>query len=237
MPDELSTREACEVLGLRPPVDADDVRRAYREQARLHHPDLGGDAGTFHLLRVAYETLVAEPPATVDVSRGRPSRTVAPPPAESAVPVDDEVPAPGRRLTVGAVAACVAHTGGLTAASRAPGSLLNGLAQHLSPDVASRLHVGPSHDDRGRPVLVVEVVARTRRSRRALEATPIADGWVRHRGSSSTTVRRLIDLHGDAGRPAHHAARCVRELLDAAGWPLTHWRLLAVGQQPAGGAS
>ncbi|MEX0953362.1 MAG: J domain-containing protein [Nitriliruptoraceae bacterium] len=237
MPDELTTREACDVLGLLPPVDSDDVRRAYREQARRHHPDLGGDARTFQLLQLAYETLLAEPPVTVEVSRGRPSRAAPPRPAPAAQSVDVEVPRAGSRLTVDAVAACVAHTGGLTAASRAPGSLLNVVAQHLAHDVAARLRIGPSRDDRGHPVLLVEVIARTRRSRRALEAARIGDGWVRLRGSSSTTVRRLLDTGSGPGPDARHAAECARDLLDATSWPLSTWRLLDVGQQPAGGAS
>jgi molecular chaperone DnaJ len=45
------------VLGLRPDAAADDIKRAYRQKAREHHPDAGGDAERFKELTQAYEVL------------------------------------------------------------------------------------------------------------------------------------------------------------------------------------
>ena len=47
-----------DVLGLERNASADDVRRAYRSKARLHHPDkAGGDAETFARVKKAYDVL------------------------------------------------------------------------------------------------------------------------------------------------------------------------------------
>jgi len=61
-----STREsrqsraaAADVLGVDPAADESEVRRAFREKAREHHPDApGGDEAEFKRLRTAYERLV-----------------------------------------------------------------------------------------------------------------------------------------------------------------------------------
>lgn len=46
-----------ELLGVARDADAAEIRSAYRSLAKLMHPDAGGTAGTFRLLREAYETL------------------------------------------------------------------------------------------------------------------------------------------------------------------------------------
>lgn len=46
-----------ELLGVRPDATAAEIKSAYRALARSMHPDTGGTAGTFRLLREAYETL------------------------------------------------------------------------------------------------------------------------------------------------------------------------------------
>ncbi|MET0135924.1 MAG: DnaJ domain-containing protein [Kibdelosporangium sp.] len=46
-----------ELLGVRPDASAGEIRSAYRALAKVMHPDAGGTAGTFRLLREAYETL------------------------------------------------------------------------------------------------------------------------------------------------------------------------------------
>lgn len=46
-----------EVLGLRPDAGAEEIKRAYRRQAREHHPDAGGDAERFKEVTHAYEVL------------------------------------------------------------------------------------------------------------------------------------------------------------------------------------
>ena len=43
------------LLGLQLPCTEDDVRQAYRQQARALHPDAGGDPRAFVGLRAAYE--------------------------------------------------------------------------------------------------------------------------------------------------------------------------------------
>lgn len=46
-----------ELLGVPPGATATEIRSAYRSLAKVMHPDAGGTAGTFRLLREAYETL------------------------------------------------------------------------------------------------------------------------------------------------------------------------------------
>lgn len=45
------------VLGLRQDAAAEDIKRAYRQKAREHHPDAGGDAERFKEVSHAYEVL------------------------------------------------------------------------------------------------------------------------------------------------------------------------------------
>ena len=47
------------VLGLRPGAPAEDVARAWRVLAARHHPDAGGDPGTFRRLTAARDDLLA----------------------------------------------------------------------------------------------------------------------------------------------------------------------------------
>lgn len=49
-----------ELLGVPRDADSDAIGRAYRKLAKVSHPDSGGNAGIFRLLRVAYETLIDE---------------------------------------------------------------------------------------------------------------------------------------------------------------------------------
>jgi curved DNA-binding protein CbpA len=45
------------VLGVPADASKDEIARAYRRQALVHHPDRGGDAETFRGLHRAYDTL------------------------------------------------------------------------------------------------------------------------------------------------------------------------------------
>lgn len=45
------------VLGLQPHFTLAELRRAWRDHAATHHPDIGGDAATFSRGRHAYEAL------------------------------------------------------------------------------------------------------------------------------------------------------------------------------------
>ncbi len=51
--------EAFEILNLRPPATRDDIRRAYRTQARVAHPDRGGSHAAMVRLNAAYELALA----------------------------------------------------------------------------------------------------------------------------------------------------------------------------------
>lgn len=52
------TPDCLIVLGLETPATVDDVRRAYRQLAKEHHPDTGGDEATFVRIHTAYEEAV-----------------------------------------------------------------------------------------------------------------------------------------------------------------------------------
>lgn len=47
-----------QILGIAPTEDKMKIRRAYVREAKLHHPDAGGDPEHFHKIRTAYEGLV-----------------------------------------------------------------------------------------------------------------------------------------------------------------------------------
>lgn len=51
-------RHAAELLGV--PVDADkaEIRRAYRDASKRHHPDMGGDVRQFTTIQHAYDVLM-----------------------------------------------------------------------------------------------------------------------------------------------------------------------------------
>jgi hypothetical protein len=47
------------VLGLdKLPNSEKEIKSAYRKQAKLHHPDTGGDANKFREVQMAYETAI-----------------------------------------------------------------------------------------------------------------------------------------------------------------------------------
>ncbi|HEX3588245.1 MAG TPA: DnaJ domain-containing protein [Pseudonocardiaceae bacterium] len=65
-----------ELLGVARTASTADIRSAYRALAKVMHPDAGGTAGTFHLLRQAYETL-SDPALRADYDRdGKPATPV-----------------------------------------------------------------------------------------------------------------------------------------------------------------
>jgi len=46
-----------EILNLPPVAEESEIKTAYRELSRLHHPDMGGDPAVFAKILRAYETL------------------------------------------------------------------------------------------------------------------------------------------------------------------------------------
>ena len=56
----MSTRDLYEVLGLSRDADTSEIRSAYKQLAKEHHPDKGGDPEKFKELSQAHETLSDE---------------------------------------------------------------------------------------------------------------------------------------------------------------------------------
>lgn len=80
-----------ELLGVARDASPEEIRSAYRALAKAMHPDAGGTAGAFRLLREAYETL-ADPLLREDYDRGDLDEYDEDPDDE-----DDEPPPPPRR--------------------------------------------------------------------------------------------------------------------------------------------
>jgi hypothetical protein len=51
--------QARQALGVGPDATADEIKQAYRQLARQHHPDAGGDPEQFHRIQQAYEALAS----------------------------------------------------------------------------------------------------------------------------------------------------------------------------------
>lgn len=239
----LDRRTALAVLRLPPSADAAAVKRAYRGLVRDHHPDVGGNAAAFQELQEAYEALVDHRPSPrPEVRRGTPSRhhaawTAARDGHRARGDVEDiawdrQELGPGGTLDAVGLAIRLAATHGgtapvltTTATSRAPGSRLNRVAGSLSPDLTAELVVTAASDDRGRTVVVTTVTARTRRARRALDAARLDGGWIRTRGSASTTLQATSIPDADPRRTSLRVVESLQDLLDDLGWPLASWSL------------
>jgi len=61
MPKTLSIREARKILDLDTSASASEIKIRFRELAKKHHPDRGGDAHEFNRIREAYDVLVNTP--------------------------------------------------------------------------------------------------------------------------------------------------------------------------------
>ncbi len=238
MSDPLRRDEALRVLALASTADAADVKRAYRRLAREHHPDHGGDPELFHELQQAFECLrdTEGETRTPSVARGRPSRPPAPGPDAADVAdhasIDWTVPAPtpGTPLSRDLLAVALLAPEGtavteVTATSHSPGSRLNAVAPHLAGNMTCTLRLFPAVDDRGRPVLTIELRAWNRRSRRALQKAALLGHWARIRGSSSILLRSSLTPGADPRSTIVRAIDRTDALLDGLDWQLPAWRL------------
>ncbi len=55
----MTLTNACALLCLSYPCTPDEIKAAYRKQARRHHPDLGGDEEMMKSINQAYETALS----------------------------------------------------------------------------------------------------------------------------------------------------------------------------------
>jgi hypothetical protein len=241
--DPLTREQAARLLEVTLPCGPGQLKRAYRRLARQHHPDRGGDARRFHDLQAAYRRLAADDAEAPVVIGGRPSRTARTAPSApsrwelEAIRTDVDVPTGRVRLTTDLLASALvrAHPGPVhpvRATSRAPGAPLNGLAGVLADDLTSHLTVASAVDDRGVPGVGLELVAGTRRARRALDAAGLDGVWIRRRRPTSTTLSTRIAPSADRGGTAALATAQLDRLLRELAWPLEQWTLTTDDTRP-----
>ena len=239
----LTVSEAIRILGLRRPVDPDALKRAYRERAREHHPDRGGDPRAFQQVQAAYELLlrsgqgdpggVAPSPRTAASVDDRwweaPTRWHEPAVAVDQVDWGTEVPETGPfALTRDRLAVLLEGRDGpvgvVTAHSRSPGSWLHRMIGWLQPDLLAELRIAPAVEQgiAGHDVHV-RFLFRSLRSRRIVGDARLPQGWTEHRGSSSTTVQRILHPSHEPRATATRVADLVDQATAAMGWPLSDW--------------
>jgi hypothetical protein len=235
MSGPLTRQEASRLLGV--PTTASDqvIKQAYRRLVREHHPDRGGDPGSFDRLQRAYERLVADDaPAAPSVARGRPSRPPAPHSSEDdradvgSVAWDLAAPGVDVPLDRDRLAVLLARDGDgpvsrVTATSRAPGSRWNGAAAKLSPAFTAWLTIAPALDDRGATVVRADLTAGGRRARRALDRVVLDGVWTRTRRSTTTMLATTLKPSTQRRTTAVRVTDRVVPLLDALRWPLVEW--------------
>ena len=237
MSEHLTREQAARLLQVALPCSDGQIKRAYRRLAREHHPDRGGDVRRFHQLQAAVERLAGDDVARPVLARGRPSRTVATAPRTpsrselAAIEIDVDVPDRPTRLGASLVASALArpHLAPIHpvhASSRAPGARLNRASAILAADLTSTLRIEVAADDRGRPVVAIEVTAAARRARRALEAAALDGVWIRRRRTSATQLSTTVEPVPDRHRTAVAATVRLVRLLEAVSWPLEQWVLL-----------
>lgn len=252
----MSMREACDVLGVPPDADAEQVRRAYRRLARECHPDLGGDAAEFHRLQDAAQALLGDsrpqPPRNASPSTSRMTRpstasrvggggwgeAAGPRIHEGAVDVDvldwaaplPPAPHPWDRDVLARTLADEDASGpvpDVAGHSRGPGSALNRVGRWLSRDLLTRFVVRPAL---ARGVAGHDVELRlyvpSGRTRRLADGVSLPDGWTRHRRPNSTELSLVMAPSRDRRATALRAVDHLTDLLDGLGWPLEQWHHL-----------
>lgn len=102
--DELSVRQARELIGVAANADAAQVARAYRRRARHLHPDLNVEPDAteqFWALQAAYQVALAaarrddDPPASARITVGSPTVVHVPSPLRGPVTVAPRPARPG----------------------------------------------------------------------------------------------------------------------------------------------
>lgn len=240
----MDDHEALDVLGLRGPVDAATVKRAYRRLARELHPDAGGDAKEFHRVRTAFEaigdgTTTARGPAPQEHVASVERRWWDAHGAWHDVPVDrsgidltrEALPQGATRVDLDLLASLLAADEPISPVrlhSRAPGSRLHRIITWLQPDLLGLVSIRPATTG-PRPGHDIEVSVRSTggRGRRLLAGATTPSSWTRSHGSESVRMERRFRPCRD---PRDTAVRITREVdgaLEAVGWPLGEWFVLA----------
>lgn len=236
----MDDREALDVLGLRGPAAAEDVKRAYRRLARELHPDAGGDTAAFQRVRAAFEA----------IGGGTATRT-GPAPQQRTASVDDRwwdagsawhdehvergdidptAPLPVERpmrADTAVLAQLVRRSTPAVLHSRSPGSRLHRFISWLDPDLLATVVV--RHTKEGRRAghdLEVEVTASGGRGRRLLAGCQPPGSWTLARGSETARLRRQFRPSRDPDDTAVRIAREVEDALRRIEWPLGEWFVL-----------
>lgn len=239
----MDDREALDVLGLRGPAAAEDVKRAYRRLARELHPDAGGDTAAFQRVRAAFEA----------IGGGTDTRT-GPAPQQRTASVDDRWWDAGSawhdehvdhgdidptaavpderplRADAQVLARLVRRGTPVVLHSRSPGSRLHRFVSWLDPDLLATVVV--RHAQEGRRAghdLEVEVTASGGRGRRLLSGCRPPGSWTLARGSETARLRRQFRPSRDLDDTAVRIAREAERALASIGWSLEEWFLLDVG--------
>ena len=84
-----------EILGVKRSSSTEDIRAAWRELARKHHPDAGGEAEDFKRIQWAFEQIVGG--AAGETSQKKNTRRTEQPVRDETVPLDGEI---GERVMV-----------------------------------------------------------------------------------------------------------------------------------------
>lgn len=239
----ISSPDARDLLGVDRHASPDDIRRAYRRAARLHHPDHGGDVSTFQQLVDAVDVLLdradRDGPVATSPSTGRrayPSTSgqYTPHATADAEPdlglLDDaRAPSRGQRWSPAGLAAAVVDAfesplhDAVRGTSRRPGSVLNRFVRHLSPDLlASWVVTGATR--RGVPGRDLEVVATfPPGARRWIDRVDLPPRWTTTRNPARTESVAVVRPGSSEAATAIRVADTLVGLCDTIAWPLGDW--------------
>ncbi len=66
----MTVAEALQTLGLQRPVTRGSIKKAFREQSKLHHPDTGGNTDAFLKIKTAYDLLAKKTEGELNYTGG-----------------------------------------------------------------------------------------------------------------------------------------------------------------------